>query len=134
MRLQWQQTVKNPNFVRMQQIAVGANRTSSAHPDVWYHRRWLLVSRFPGNTTILPEEGHQCWNAPSKDFEYLVCNAQTVNMHVKTQQEDHLLNFLVDNTLYSFVNLAAIKPQNAAPILSLVPLHMHGYLHVRLQG
>lgn len=74
------------------------------------------------------------WNAPSKDFEYLVCNAQTVNMHVKTQQEDHLLKFLVDNTLYSFVNLAAIKPQNAAPILSLVPLHMHGYLHVKLQG
>ena len=62
MRLQWQQTVKNPNFVRMQQIAVGTNRASGAHPDAWYHRRWLLVSRFPGNTTILPEVGHQCWD------------------------------------------------------------------------
>lgn len=74
------------------------------------------------------------WNTPSKDFEYLVCNAQTFNVHVKTQQEDHLLNFSVDNTLYSFVNLAAIKPQNAAPILSLVLLHMQGYFHVKLQG
>ena len=55
-------------------------------------------------------------------------------MRVKTQQEGHLLDFSIDNTLYSFVNLAAIKPQNAAPILSLVPLHMHGYFHVQLQA
>jgi hypothetical protein len=92
----------------------------------WYpgFREMLRSYQKKGTSAGIP------WNISSKDFEYLVCNAQIVNAYVKTQQEDHFLNFSVDNTLYSFVNLAAVKPQNAAPILSLVPLHMHGHFHV----
>jgi hypothetical protein len=73
----------------------------------WYpgFREMLQFYQKKGTSTGIP------WNISSKDFKYLVCNAQIVNAYVKTQQEDHLLNFSVDNRLYSFVNLAAIKPQ-----------------------
>lgn len=92
----------------------------------WYpgFREMLRSYQKKGTSAGIP------WNIPSKVFEYLVCNAQIANAYVKTQQEDHLLNFSAGNRLYSFVNLAAIKLQNAAPILSLVPLHMHSYFHV----
>lgn len=53
---------KEPEFCPDVADCVGTNRASGAHPYAWYHRRWLLVSRFPGNTTILPEVGHQYWD------------------------------------------------------------------------